>query len=87
MSLEEIGEHGFAHAHSRCSPWKEAVVFEGSVVLLMLVSELHIELDQLEGEATFMPVATLESFIFYVLKFTIFLCAVHDLEELMLDTD
>ena len=31
---------------------KEAIVFEGPLIILMAVVELHIELDQLEDEET-----------------------------------
>jgi hypothetical protein len=54
----------------RCRPasqhpsvhWKEAVVFGIPLILVMPVSVLHIELNQLEDDATpyFTPVATLE---------------------------
>ena len=41
--------------------WKEAVVFRGPLILVMPISGLHIDLDQLKGEAStpqHMPVAT-----------------------------
>ena len=45
----------------------EAVVFGGPLILENFVSRLHIDLDQLENEATpyFTPVATSESSFFF----------------------
>ena len=60
---------------------KEAIVFGGPLVLVMPVSGLYVNLDQLENEATpyFTPLATLESssFLSVSLSYTFYICMIN----------
>ena len=73
FSTNDMGTQGialwrdrFRCARLRCSPSDETIVFGGLLILVRHVSKLHIDLDQLENDATpsFTPVATSESTFF-----------------------
>jgi hypothetical protein len=56
-------------------PRKEAIIVEGSLILVLSVSRLNIDLDQLENGATpqFTPMATSKWFFFFFFFFKKFL--------------
>ena len=70
LALGEIGARRLVCAHSRCSPLIGGSVFKGPVIILMPILVLHIELDQLENEASlyFIQMATSEASLLFLAR-------------------
>ena len=77
-----LGEIGVIPLVQGAQPWKEEVGVMAPLILMMPISELHINIDQLTNETTpyFMLVATPESSVFL----SFFLCGAYQRLELTL---
>lgn len=66
-----FGANLISALNTNIHPRKEAIIVEGSLILVLSVSRLNIDLDQLENGATpqFTPMATSKVFFFLPLSY------------------